>query len=314
MAAMASAGRMRLLPVPGDQIGGAGGHGHAREVAQIAPRGGEIEPMVLGQLGGHEAGHRRLATQRQHTPGGFAERPNQGGRTQRYFPGHGWFAETGEQSVDPVPEEDRLAVGDEVGASSGAAARVFVTYYVTKTQGGLGEEVGVDGIFDVDEVHAVLAGADDAEAAGAGAGQHAGDEMRVADAPDQVRAEGDGGERRGVGGEDLVFGDGLGQRIRTRARGGERERLIRVREGAAVVDHAGRAGVDEVFHAMLAGAFEQGAGAEDIGAVKIGVAAPDTNLGGGVENGLDARAGRADGVGVIERGADEADAAGLQFG
>ena len=65
---------------------------------------------------------------------------------------------------------------------------------MTNCQGVFGGEVGGDGVFDVDHVHAVGAVADDAEAAGAGAGEDAGDEVRIADAPDEVGAEGDGAE------------------------------------------------------------------------------------------------------------------------
>ena len=87
-----------------------------------------------------------------------------------------------------------------------------------------------------------------------------------------------------------------------------------VRRVAELAVRTSCAGVDEIVHTVLAGALEQGTGAEDVGAMEISVVAPDADLGGGVENGLDPGARGADGLGVIERGADEADAAGLQIG
>ena len=47
----------------------------------------------------------------------------------------------------------------------------------------------------MDHVHTVSAVADDAEAAGARAFEDARDEVRIADAPDEVRAQRDGAER-----------------------------------------------------------------------------------------------------------------------
>ena len=76
-------------------------------------------------------------------------------------------------------------------------------------EGLFGGEVGVDGVGNVDHVDAVGAGADDAETAGPGAGEHARDEMRITDAPDQVWTEGDY-ERPGDGSDNAptsVLGD-----------------------------------------------------------------------------------------------------------
>ena len=185
---------------------------------------------------------------------------------------------------------------------------------MTKGQGALGEEVGVDGVVDVDHVDAVAAGADDAKAAGAGTGEHPGDEMRVTHAPDEMGAERDGAEFFGVGGEDFAFGNGLRQRIGTRASGGERERFVGPGEVAAVVDDTGRARVDQAADAVRAATLEERAGAEDIGAEKIGVAAPDADFRGSVKDGFDASAGRGDGGGVVEGGANEADPAFFEIG
>jgi hypothetical protein len=185
---------------------------------------------------------------------------------------------------------------------------------MTNGEGVFGEEVGVDGVFDVDHVDAVLAITDDAQTAGAGTGKHAGNEVRVADAPDEVRAERDGAQGGGIGGENFALGDGFGEGIRARAGGSEREGFVGVGEGVSVINDAGGAGVDETGDAVFAGAGEEGASAEDVGAVKIFVAAPDAHFGGGVEDGRDTGASGLDGGGVVERSADEADAAGLEVG
>ena len=90
---------------------------------------------------------------------------------------------------------------------------------MTLAESGFGEEVGVDGVFDVHHVDAVAAVADDAQPAGAGAGEHAGDEVRIADAPDQVRAQRDGAQRGELAASTsrsamaLVSGYGLGQSV-----------------------------------------------------------------------------------------------------
>ena len=39
-------------------------------------------------------------------------------------------------------------------------------------------------------------------------------EVRVADAPDEVRPQGHRAERRGIRGQHFAFGEGLGQRVR----------------------------------------------------------------------------------------------------
>jgi hypothetical protein len=97
---------------------------------------------------------------------------------------------------------------------------------VTLGEGVFGEEVGVDGVFDVDHVDLVLSVADDAQAAGARAGEHSGHQMGITDAPNEMRPQSDGTKRCAMGGENLTFGDGFGEGIRARTRGGERERFV----------------------------------------------------------------------------------------
>ena len=56
---------------------------------------------------------------------------------------------------------------------------------------------------------------------------------------------------------------------------------------------------------MLAGTCKQRTRTEDIGAEKIFVTTPDTDLSGGVKNGGDASTGRLNGGGLIKRFVDE---------
>ncbi len=69
-----------------------------------------------------------------------------------------------------------------------------------------GEQVRVHRVFHVHHVDAVAAVADDPQPAGARSRQHAGHEMRIADAPNQVRPQRDRAERWRVGREDLALG------------------------------------------------------------------------------------------------------------
>ena len=284
----------------GDEFGGAGGHGDLRIVAEATAGGGEVEPVVFREFGGDEAGHGRFAAERKYPPNGFADGADRRRRGEGNAAGDGRFAEGGEELIDPIPEDDGLAIGDEVGAAGCGGV----------VQGGFGEEVGVDGVLDVDHVDLVGARADDAEATGAGAGEDARNQVRIADTPDQVWTKGDRAKVGPVGGEDFAFGDGFGERIRGGAGRGEREGFVGAGEVATVVDDAGRGGVDEVAHAGGAGGDEEGAGAEDVGAKVVVVAAPHADAGGDVENGFDAGAGGGEvgGVGSIEGRGDEANA------
>jgi hypothetical protein len=109
-------------------------------------------------------------------------------------PGDRWFTKCREEGVDPIPKEHRLAVGDKIRP---AGHGIRVTFWVKRVlrvrdESTLGEEVGVGDVLDVDHVHFILAVAHDAQAAGAGAGEHAGNEVRVTDTPDKMRSKGDG--------------------------------------------------------------------------------------------------------------------------
>ena len=75
-------------------------------------------------------------------------------------------------------------------------------------------EVRLRGVVDVGGVDEVLAVADEAQPAGARALDQARQQLVVARAPDQARAQRDGRERRVVGGEHCLLGDRLGGRVR----------------------------------------------------------------------------------------------------
>src|SRR5688572_1231380 len=91
-------------------------------------------------------------------------------------------------------------------------------------------------------------------------------------------AESDGAKGRRVGGEDLAFSNCLGERIGRGAVGRERQGFVGVGKVAAVVDHTRGASVDESADAMLTGGSEKRAGAEDVGAIEIFVAAPHADF------------------------------------
>ncbi len=174
--------------------------------------------------------------------------------------------------------------------------------------------MGVGGVGDVDHVDAVAPFADDSEAAGAGAREDARDEVRVAHSPNKMRAKRDGAELVGVGREDFAFGHRLGERIRAWTGRREREGFVGVGEVVSVVDYTRGAGVDEARDAVLASAFEERAGAEDVGAEKFVVAAPDPDFRGDVEDRADAATGGADRRRVVEGSADEPHTAGFEIG
>lgn len=101
-----------------DQRRGACGHGDARGVAEVAAGGSDVEPVILGEFGGDEAGHGRFAAEREYPPNGFAEGANRGRSAERKAAGDRRSTERDEELVDPVPEDDGLTVGDEKGAAS----------------------------------------------------------------------------------------------------------------------------------------------------------------------------------------------------
>lgn len=285
------------------------GHAYLGVVVEVAFGGGDVEPVVFGELGGDEAGHGGLAFEAEEFPEDFHEGTD--------FVGFGvadvsldfGYVVVFEELVDPVPEVYGLVVGDEVGFAAGVVLGVV--------EGDLGEEVGVDDVVDVGEVDAVLAVADDAELAGAGSLEDAGDEVGVVVAPDEVGAQGDGFEVAGgeaVGGEDGFFGDDFGGGIGAGDVGAVGEGFVGAGDVLVVEDDGGGGGVDEFFDGEVSAAVDDGLGAFDVGFLVVWVGAPDADFCGDVVDGVLVLAGGADGGGVGEVGVGDLDAEGFDVG
>ena len=272
--------------------------------AEIAAGSGDGIPVVLGKFGGDEAGHGRFAgKERQDTPDGFKNGAGGAGRGQRNAAFNSGTAQAKEEGVDPCPEDDGCAVGDEVGAATGGMGGVG--------EGVEGEQVGGGGVADVGEVDVIRAVADDAQAVGAG--EDARDEVRIASAPDEVRTQGGDAEAGGVvGGEDSLLGEGLGVRVGAGEFLAVGEGFVGAGVALAVEDDAGGAGVNEAGDGVAAAGGEDVLGAEDVGA-EVGIPrAPDAGFGGDVKHGVAAGDGAVNSGGVGEIAGKDFDAAGGQ--
>src|SRR5690606_8520710 len=110
----------------------------------------------------------------------------------------------GQQRVDDLAHRFGFAVADEVRApGAGGAGREVVE----------GVEVRLGGIVDVGGVDQVVAAADQAQASGTRTLGQAREDLLVADAPDQARAQCDSGEVRIVRRQHGLFRDELGRRV-----------------------------------------------------------------------------------------------------
>ena len=174
--------------------------------------------------------------------------------------------------------------------------------------------MGLGGVGDVDHVDAVLAVADDAQSAGTGSCQDTGHQMRITDAPDEVRAQGGGCEAFAVGRDDGCFRLSLGEWIGTRAILGERQRFVGPGEVLAIVNHAGRARVNEPRDCSSLGGGQQGLRRDDVVAIKVGQLAPDSDAcgdvidGGHITNGVRANSR------IVQGTHDHTNALGLELG
>ena len=149
-----------------------------RLVAELGARLGDVDRALLGQQPGAEGGHRRLARQGEELPGRLADAGHRRG-------GPGGQAAIGrldalgaQQLGDELAEDDRLAVGDEVGLARAALLG--------------GQDQALDDVVDVGGVGDVAAAADPGEAARFDRRDHLRQQRRVALAPDEARAQGDG--------------------------------------------------------------------------------------------------------------------------
>nr|WP_293269907.1 hypothetical protein [Nannocystis sp.] len=131
----------------------------------------------------------------------------------------------------------------------------------------VGGEHGVDDVGHVGEVGELLLAEADAELelALAGAAEDRRQEAGVAGAEHDVRTDGAAEQALlAVGGEHLLFGDALGLGVGGGEAGGVGQRLVAVLDVVAVVDHAGRADVDQARHGGLLAGAEHVAGAVDV--------------------------------------------------
>ena len=162
---------------------------HLRHVAEVARRRRHVVPVrraTAARRGSASSAARRRSGSSVH--GRFAHRADRVGRAER----HGASstvrrADRAQQCVDDLAHRSRLAVADEVRAAGAGGARREMVERI---------EVRLRGVVDVGGVDAVVAVADEAQAAGARALDQARQQLVVARAPDQARAQRDGGERR----------------------------------------------------------------------------------------------------------------------
>ena len=252
-------------------------HRHLRHVPEIARGRRHRIPMAGAELFGQEARHRRLALQRQHRPQAFAHHADGVGHAERQVLVHFRGARCAQQAVEHVAHRPRLAVADEVGLARAGRARGEMIE---------GIEMRLRGIVDEGGVDLVAAAADDAQAPGLRAFDQTRQDLVVARAPDQARAQGDGREAGIVGRQHRFLGDGLGGRVRCLevfAVGHGLGGAAFDRMGRAMGD-AGRGGVDQPADAVCAAGLQHVLRADHVGLVITVVAAPGAGFRGVVEH------------------------------
>ena len=171
-----------------------------RRPAERGARLAQVEPVRGRELLGQEPGHRRVVGPPQAGPGELGE-----GTARAWATGRGAGPRAGRPGgrADPrdqLGERPRLAVGDDQrvpGHPLGVRA-------VERRQ------QRVDGVVDVRRVDERRSAADQRESAGAGPLDDAADQLGVAGAPDQVRADGDDGKGCRVGTQREPLGPCLG--------------------------------------------------------------------------------------------------------
>src|SRR5690606_35154911 len=140
-----------------------------------------------------------------------------------------------------------------------------------------------------------------AEATRAGAGDQAGDEVIVARAPDEMRAEGDSEEAtRFVGGTDFLLSEGVGFRVGAEEGGGVGKRFGGIPVRGAIEHDAGGGGINEFSDAGLLAGVDDMSRAAQVNVHEQVARPPDAGGGGGVKDGINAPAGIGDGAGVAK--------------
>ncbi len=248
--------------------------------------------MIPGQFIGYETRHWRLAAKRQEMPGDFTSQTEGSGSRKADTAFDTRDTQCSEQRIDPLPKCDGLVVGDEVGATADCS-RIEI-------ESGLCREVCVNRIFDMDHVHAVVSAAHYAEPAAPGPGKKPGDEMGVADSPDQVGPQGNCSKTPCARFKHLALRDCLRQWIGTGAVLGQGKGLVCGCKREPVVHHTGRTGVYETADAVPATAVEEGTGSQHIDSMKLIVAPPDPDTCSDMENRPHTCTCRLDGIRVGE--------------
>ena len=235
--------------------------------------------MLGRQLFGQETGHRRFPAHPEHAPYGFTQHAGHIRHRKRHAGLHEGRISRAQQAIDDVADWHRLAVGNEIGLAGTGRAGLKMRQRL---------QMRLHHIVDVGAIHPVAAIADETQATGAGALHQAGQQLGIARAPDQPRAQSHRGEIRRVGGQHRTLGQHFTVRImRGKIPGIRRVGFIAAgHRRASGVHHARGRGVHEAADAGGARFGQQHVGAGDIGAFEFLPGAPATGLGGVVQHRL----------------------------
>ncbi len=277
-------------------------------VAEITPRRFEVVGVAGGELRRDEARHGRLARKGEDVPGELAEGAAEVAQAGRDPPRDRRNVEPSKELVGPVPQPHRLLLPEEVRPTGVGRLRA---------QGAQRVRVGRRGVVDVGQADLVIAGAQDREPTAPPALEQARNQMRVARADDEVRANGAGGERSlAVRAQHQALGHGLRLRIGCQIALGVGEVVRGLAMVLAVEADTGRARIDETLNRASHGRFQQVAGAVHVGRHEVPARAPHAGERGRVHDGfesLDRRAHR-DLIGQVERDVCDAERFQLRVG
>lgn len=171
--------------------------GDARGETEFVSRSARVVPIGFGELGGEEARHDRFFFLVEDRIDFFQDGSDAPGRLEGDAFLNGGLSGEGENFVDPSPAVQGVFLRDIVDrAWNGGSWDERVA----------GLEVRFGAVFDVDRREAVCPVADSREGSGAFALKEARDEMAVARAPDEMRAQRDG--EKGVFAERIALFDG----------------------------------------------------------------------------------------------------------
>ena len=205
-----------------------------RLVAELAAGLRDIDGALLGHHPAGEAADRRRSGERQGTPGGLGDRRNRSGERARKASIGRHHPFGGEHLGDELAQDDRVAVGDEVGLPRRAP---------------LGpQHETLDDVADVGDRGQVPTASDPGEASLLDHLPHHGHQGRIALPPDEARADHHRLEAVAVGVPHRLLGPRLGRRVGGLRVGPQRRGLVDVDQRLA--GHQRRLGsaVDEAPH------------------------------------------------------------------